>query len=109
VGANIGNVIVVFGGGLTNLYNGNVGSGVVPCTPGTICTDLMVNDVILCNGETYQDSAYLTNTTIEEHYTSSLGCDSAFITNIKVGISTFSTIDAKVCQGETFHGMTIKT
>jgi gliding motility-associated-like protein len=102
--ANIGNYIVTLGSGQNNAFGGFDGDGKAPGTPQTLCTVGHTEVVQLCDGESFQDSVYLFNTSIEEHYTTAAGCDSAIVTAIKVGQTTTATIDTSVCQGHIFNG-----
>lgn len=105
--ANIGNSIVVFGGGPNNIYDGAVNDGIVTCTPLVPCYEIEYNTEYLCNGETYNGIVIEQDTTIEIHYTSCGDCDSGFVTNIIVWEDDFPAIDTAICQGEDFGGTTI--
>ncbi|MEZ4961197.1 MAG: gliding motility-associated C-terminal domain-containing protein [Saprospiraceae bacterium] len=106
-GVNVENSLVVIGGGLVNSYSGNFGTGRVPCSPGTTCEDLDYSLVKLCDGEPYQGIIYGQDTTLDEHYTTYLGCDSGYVVDIRVGITTFGMVDTALCAGEIFNGTPI--
>jgi gliding motility-associated-like protein len=106
-GINLENTIVVLGGGLVNSVDANFGSGAVPGTPEALCEDIDFTSVLLCDGEAYQGVVYTQNTSFEEHYTTYLGCDSGYVVEIKVGASSFATIDTAVCMGEMFNNTII--
>ncbi len=107
LGINLENTVVVLGGGLVNSVSENVGTASVPGTPAALCEDLDFTSVLLCDGEAYQGSVYTQNTSIEEHFTTYLGCDSGFVVEIKVGVSTSATVDTAVCKGNMFNGTII--
>lgn len=106
---NVGNSLVVFGGGPFNSYGGTVGDGTAPNTPQTLCTDEMITPVVLCGSDPVYLGQPITQDTIWEelHYTSFFGCDSMFITTIELQNSLATNIDTSICEGEIFRGMTI--
>ncbi|MEZ4955279.1 MAG: gliding motility-associated C-terminal domain-containing protein [Saprospiraceae bacterium] len=107
LGVNIGNSIVVIGGGLTNAFGGFVGTGAAPGTPETLCTNETLVQFPGCDSVFYQGQYYLQDTSFETHYTSFAGCDSVFIDEIVIVEELFVTVDTTICEGDLFKGMQI--
>ncbi len=107
LGANVGNTIVVLGAGFVNAFSGTIGTGVVPCTPGTLCTDETVIPVAGCESLVYQGLTFTQDTVIDLHYTSSTGCDSVFLAQITIEEALFTMVDTFICEGEIFKGIEI--
>ncbi len=107
LGANVGNTIVVLGAGFINAYSGTIGTGVVPCTPGTLCTDETTVPVAGCESLTYQGLTFTQDTLIDIHYTSSTGCDSVFLVEITIEEALSTTVDTLICEGDIFKGVEI--
>ncbi|RMG88081.1 MAG: hypothetical protein D6714_01215, partial [Bacteroidetes bacterium] len=104
-GANIGNAIVTLGGGLSNVYTGNWGTGRAPCLPELICDPhVSWQTVELCEGETWAGRLFQQDTLIEQHFISCSGCDSLVQTDIRVFPHKMTETDASVCLGEPWNG-----
>lgn len=104
---NIANSIVVLGGGINNLFDGVINDGIVDCLPVEACVEETVENVYLCPGQTYMGMTFTQDTTFEAHYTSCMGCDSAFITNVYSWLDSFPPVDTGICVGNDFFGVTI--
>lgn len=107
LGLNIGNSIVISGGGFSNSFGGVVGTGAAPGTPVTICTDEMLDVLASCDSVIYQGETFVQDTVFELHYTSSMGCDSVFITEIRIQDQLLETVDTTICEGDIFKGVEI--
>lgn len=103
---NISNTIVTLGAG-ANVYDGAINDGVVECLPDEACEEITEENIYLCSGQTYMGQTITQDTVFEEHYTSCMGCDSAFVTNVFMWIDSFPPIDTNICVGEDFMGQTI--
>ena len=104
---DISNTLVIFGGGFNNSYGGTVGTGSAPGTPQTLCTNEMVDQRVGCDSVIYQGQTFTRDTTVEVHYTSSIGCDSVFLTEILIQDELMSTVDTAICEGDVFKGVAI--
>ena len=56
--------------------------------------------VDLCAGETYNGTAYNSNTILTESYPSTIGCDSIITTIIEVSPKSFSSFNYEICAGD---------
>ena len=107
VNTNVSNSIVILGGGFFNIYGGTVGTGAAPGTPETICTNEMVDEITSCDSVVWQGEIFVQDTVFEIHYTSSVGCDSVFLTEIKIRSELTATVDTVICEGDIFKGVEI--
>lgn len=107
LGLNVGNSLVIFGGGFSNIYGGAVGTGTAPGSPETICVNEMLDEYISCDTVFYEGEAYTRDTVFDIHYTSSMGCDSVFVTRITIQDQITSTVDTTICEGDIFKGVEI--
>ena len=107
LGLNIGNSVVIFGGMFSNLYSGYVGTGSAPGTPATICVNEMLDEYVSCDTVFLNGEAFTRDTVFDIHYTSSVGCDSVFVTRIIIQDQINSTLDTTICEGDIFKGVEI--
>ena len=104
---NIGNSIKVLGGGNVDIYGGFTGTGSAAGTPETLCINEMTEEFSGCDSVLYQGSYYQQDTVFEIHYTSSIGCDSVFLHQIRIGDELTETVDTTICEGDLFKGVQI--
>ncbi|MEO1257734.1 MAG: gliding motility-associated C-terminal domain-containing protein [Bacteroidota bacterium] len=104
---DVRNFLSILAGFGTNFYDGTVGTGAAPGTPETLCTDETVDERIGCDSVMYQGITYDRDTTIDIHYTSSVGCDSVLVTEIIIQEELFATVDTTICEGDIFKGIEI--
>lgn len=66
-------------------------------------------DVLLVEGNSYQNFSPTNDTTIIQNLTGQLGCDSTATTNIFVFPPNTTIIDTTICQGQIIQGLSIET
>ena len=104
---DVRNSLVIIGGGNVNSYNGPVGTGAAPGTPATLCINEMHDERIGCDSVVFEGLTFTQDTVFEIHYTSSIGCDSVFLTQIRIEDELFTTLDTVICEGDIFKGVEI--